>query len=154
MGNRFFDALLGRKSDRTPVVLRRFGVADDVLSRDVLAVEEDHWLVDAPGNQLIRLFEVSSPDAERCILTYRAVMQSEELAGRAYLEMWCRFPGRGEFFSRGLNQPLQGSVRWTPFETPFRLRKGERPDLIKLNLVVEGAGKIRIKDVELLKTPA
>ena len=36
-----------------------------------------------------------------------------------------------------------------PNEDPRR--KGEKPDLIKLNVVVKGSGKIWIKEVELLK---
>jgi hypothetical protein len=39
------------------------------------------------------------------------------------------------------------------YETPFFLRKGEKPDLIKLNLVLKRAGKVWVKDVELLKGP-
>lgn len=39
------------------------------------------------------------------------------------------------------------------YETPFSLKQGQRPDLIKLNLVCEGRGAVRIKDVELLQTP-
>jgi len=78
-------------------------------------------------------------------------MKSTDLEGRAFLEMWCRFPGRGEFFSKGLNQVLKGTTEWSSYEIPFRLRKGERPDLIKLNLAVEGKGRIWIRDVELLK---
>jgi len=31
--------------------------------------------------------------------------------------------------------------------------KGQRPDLIKLNLVIEGRGKVGVKDIQLLRTP-
>jgi hypothetical protein len=50
-------------------------------------------------------------------------------------------------------QSVQGTTRWANYEIPFYLKKGQRPDLIKLNLVVEGGGKIWIKEIELLKTP-
>ena len=63
------------------------------------------------------------------------------------------FPGKGEFFSRGLESPVSGSNDWGSDETPFFLKKGEKPDLIKLHLVVKGTGKIWVKDVELLKGP-
>ena len=53
----------------------------------------------------------------------------------------------------GLNQPLKRTTDWSSYEIPFRLKKGQRPDLIKLNLVVEGRGKVWIKDIELLRTP-
>jgi hypothetical protein len=52
-----------------------------------------------------------------------------------------------------LAHAVTGSNDWASYETPFFLKKGEKPDLIKLNLVVKGAGKVWIKDVELLKGP-
>jgi hypothetical protein len=100
-----------------------------------------------------RLFELEDPEAQQCLITYRARIKSDGLAGRAFLEMWCRFPGRGEFFSKGFHQSVSGTTEWASYEIPFYLKKGQRPDLIKLNLVVEGIGKVWIKDVELLRTP-
>jgi hypothetical protein len=123
------------------------------LSKDSITVAQDHWVVDAKKDQTMRLFEIQNPDAEQCLVTYRATMRTEGLAGRAFLEMWCRLPGRGEFFSKGLNQAITGTTDWTSCEIPFYLKKGQRPDLIKLNLVIEGRGKVSMKDVELLKTP-
>lgn len=143
----------GPKVSGSPEPLARFTTADATLSQDVITVEGDGWVADVPEPQVVRLFEVVAPDAEKCMLTYRATMKSEDLEGRAFLEMWCRFPGRGEFFSKGLNQVLKGTTKWSSFEIPFRLKKGERPDLIKLNLAVEGRGKIWIRDIELLRMP-
>ena len=59
----------------------------------------------------------------------------------------------GEFFSRGLADAVSGTTDWTWRETPFLLPEGERPDLIRLNLVVEGAGKVGIREVQLLRAP-
>jgi hypothetical protein len=143
----------GSPPSHMPVPLRRFSTADTTLSQDVVAVEGDGWVADVREAQVIRLFEIVAPDAEKCMLTYRATMKSEDLEGQAFLEMWCRFPGRGGFFSRGLNQVLKGTTKWSSYEIPFRLKKGECPDLVKLNLVVEGRGKIWIRDIELLKMP-
>ena len=42
---------------------------------------------------------------------------------------------------------------WAGYEIPFLLKRGQKADCIKLNLVVEGVGKTWIKDIELLKTP-
>lgn len=151
MGNWLTNRLLGSRPAAPPAVLRRFYPTDATLSSDPISVEGDGWLIDATESQVVRLFEIAAPDAEKCMLTYRATMKSEGLEGRAFLEMWCRFPGRGEFFSRGLNQVLKGTTEWSSYETPFRLKQGERPDLVKLNLAVEGVGKLWIKDIELLK---
>jgi hypothetical protein len=86
-------------------------------------------------------------------LTYRAELKAESLQGRGYLEMWCRLPGRGEFFSKGYQQAVSGTVNWSRYEIPFYLKRDQRPDLIKLNVVVEGQGTVWLRNVELLKTP-
>jgi hypothetical protein len=143
----------GSRTPKTPVALRRFSAADPTISQDSVEVQGESWQIEARADQVVRLFEVPSPDAEQCLLTYRASLKSKDLTGRAFLEMWCRLPGKGEFFSRGLNQTVQGTTEWASFEIPFLLKKGQRPDLLKLNLVVEGRGTVWVKDVELLKTP-
>jgi len=136
-----------------PRTVRKFGVGDSSLSRDRVRVVQDGWLIDSSGNEVIRFFEIADPQVEQCLLTYRAKIKTDALSGRAYLEMWCRFPGRGEFFSKGVNQTVSGTTDWMSNETPFYLKKGERPDLIKLNVAVEGKGKVLVKDLELLATP-
>jgi hypothetical protein len=134
-------------------VVRRFSTSDPTLSRDGVTIEGDGWVVDSREGQTVRLFEIEVPSVDQCRLSYRAKLRSEGLAGRAYLEMWCRVPGRGEFFSKGLDQPVKGTTDWGSCETPFHLKKGQHADLLKLNLVVEGPGTVCIKDIELLKTP-
>ncbi len=141
------------KPSGPPKTIRLFRTSDATLSKDSITVEEDRWVVDAKEDQTVRLFEIQNPDAEQCLLTYRATMRTEGLAGRVFLEMWCRLPGRGEFFSKGLNQAITGPTDWASYEIPFYLKKGQRPDLIKLNLVIEGRGKVSMKEVQLLKTP-
>ena len=133
--------------------IRLFRTTDRTLSQDVISVVQDGWVVDSKETQTIRLFEVQEPQAERCLLTYRAKLKTDSLSGRAFLEMWCRLPGRGEFFSKGLNQAAKGTTDWASYEIPFHLKKGQRPDLIKLNLVIEGRGKVWLREVQLLKTP-
>jgi len=102
---------------------------------------------------VVRLFEVSGIDVEEARLIYRAKVRTEGVEGQVFLEMWCHFPDKGEFFSRGLQTPLTGTTHWTTEETPFFLKKGEKPDFIKLNLVVNGKGVAWIDDVRLLKGP-
>jgi len=67
--------------------------------------------------------------------------------------MWCRLPGRGEFFSKGQQQAVSSTTDWAAYEIPFYLRKNQRPDLIKLNIAVEGTGTVWLRNVEILKTP-
>ena len=137
--------------------LKTFTTADSTLTRDVV-VDGNAWLAVCTKAQTYRLFEVPMSGVEDCTVRFRAKLKTEGLTGQAYLEMWCRFPGRGEFFSKGLNQTVTGSNDWVSCEMPFLLKKDEKPDLIRLNLVVQTtgllfkkavAGKVWIKDVEL-----
>jgi hypothetical protein len=100
---------------------------------------------------VIRLFETDPQNLEEATLVFRAKLRTENAQGNVYLEMWCRFPGKGEFFSRGLQSPLRGTIDWTTQEIPFSLKKGDKPDLVKLNVVSEGPGVIWIDDIRLIK---
>src|SRR6266487_4038006 len=75
-----------------PETIRLFRSTDRTLSQDSVTVAQDGWVVEAREGQTIRLFEVQAPQAEQCLITYRAKMKCEGLAGRAFLEMWCRLP--------------------------------------------------------------
>ena len=141
-----------KKTEITGVVLRSFSTSEATLSQDLTVTADNAWFLSCTNAQVVRLFEVTNPDVEQCLLTYRAQLKTEGLQGRAYLEMWCRFPGRGEFFSRGLDHVVSGSTDWMTCQTPFLLKQGEKPDLIRLNLAVEGVGKVWMRDVELLRS--
>ena len=136
-----------------PEMIRRFGPIDATVSQGPITTTQDGWVIQAEEDQTIRLFEVHDPQVEQCVIAYRASIKTDGLSGRAFLEMWCRLTGHGEFFSKGFNQAVKGTTDWSSYEIPFYLKKGQRPDLIKLNVVVEGKGKVWIKDVQLLKTP-
>jgi len=131
--------------------IKSFEAGAKLITQDGLTVEKDAWQIEAKENRTVRLFEVPNPDVENCLLTYRAKMKTANLEGQAYLEMWCRLPGGGEYFSKGTANPVKGTTDWASYETPFVLKQGQRPDLVKLNLVIEGKGTVWIKDVELLK---
>ena len=102
---------------------------------------------------VVRLFELGDIDIENARLIYQAKVRTEGIEGQVFLEMWCHFPGKGEFFSRGLQTPLTGTNNWTTEETPFFLKKGENPDNVKLNLVINGKGTAWIDDIRVLKGP-
>jgi hypothetical protein len=133
---------------------------EEIITRDGVTVD-NHITFDAGGSlkiqaggpRTVRLFETGDIDVENARLIYHAVVRSENLIGRAYLEMWCVFPGLGEFFSRGLDDPIAGDTDWVPRETFFFLKKGENPSKVKLNLVIEGKGVVWIDDVRLLVGP-
>ena len=99
----------------------------------------------------IKLYETGNIDIENARLFYQAKLRTEGVEGQVYLEMWCQFSGKGEFFSRALHAPLSGSQEWTSQETTFFMKKGQNPDNIKLNLVINGKGKVWIDDIRLAK---
>lgn len=136
-----------------PETVRAFGPADTPITHDGVAEDEGGWRVSFSESRSAALFEVTEPGVEQCLLTYRAQLKTEDAQGRVYLEMWCRLPGRGEFFSKGVHQAAKGTTEWASYETPFFLKAGQRPDLVKLNLASEGPATVWVKNVELLKTP-
>lgn len=101
----------------------------------------------------IQLANTGDIDIENSILIYRAKIKTKDLDGKVYLEMWCSFKGKGQYFSKAIETALSGTNDWTVQETLFFLKKGENPDDIKLNLVVSGSGTVWIDQVELLKKP-
>ena len=101
----------------------------------------------------VRLYETGDIDIENARLIYQAKLRTDGVEGQVYIEMWCHFPGKGEFFSRALQSPLSGSNEWTSQETTFFLKKGENPDNIKINVVVNGKGTVWIDDIHLVKAP-
>lgn len=122
---------------------------DNVISKD----GKGSLKITAPEPTVIRLFETGDIDIENARLIYQAKVRTEGVQGQVFLEMWCHFPGKGEFFSRGLQSPVSGTTEWTSVETPFFLQKGENPDNVKLNLVINGTGDVWIDDIRLIKGP-
>jgi len=134
-------------------VLRTFGSRDLPIARSGVTVEGDSLRIDAEGAGSVPLFELPDPGVESCVLAYRAKLKTADVEKGVYLEMWCRVPGRGEFFSKGLHDKLRGATEWSSHEIPFSLQRGQRPDLVKLNVAFDGPGTAWIRDVELLQTP-
>jgi serine/threonine protein kinase len=122
---------------------------DDPTLSSAWTVSDDAWRLDSQQSQTLRLFEVRDPDVGRGTIFYKADLKTEDFDGRVYLEMWCRFPGRGEFFSRGYTHAISGTTDWLPSHTPFLLQEGEIPDLVRLNVAVEGTGRVWIRNVTL-----
>jgi hypothetical protein len=147
-------------AQQTPVELKHFPLDSLEGVRAVTGVHFDPRIsadgkgsvrVDANGEMTVPLFEITDVSVDNAILVYQASLQSQNLDGRAYLEMWVRIPGKGEFFSRALDRPVTGTMSWMTTATPFFLQAGQKPDLIRLNLVVQGKGKVWIDDVRLMR---
>lgn len=136
-----------------PEKIKGFTPSDKTINQDSIKSENDVWIIETKEKNTIRLFEIPNPNLEKCFITYRAKLKTENVQGKAYLEMWCRLPGGREFFSKGFQNAVKGTNEWGTYEIPFYLKEGQKPDLIKLNITIEGTGKIWIKEIELLKTP-
>mgnify|MGYP001094586596 CR=1 FL=1 len=137
--------------DSSDRVITKKGVStDSKVSRD----GEGSIRIDVTGTRTIQLYQIGGIDIDAAFLIYRAAIRTEDLDGETFLEMLCYFQDKGEFFSRNYDDPLSGTNDWTYKSTPFTLRAGEMPDLIKLNLHVSGTGTVWIDDISLLKRPA
>jgi len=100
----------------------------------------------------ISLFDTGDIDIENARLIYQAQIRTQDVDKEALLEMWCHFPGKGDFFSRDPT-PVWGTTTWTMHETLFFLKNGENPDNVRLNLFINGRGTVWIDDIRLLKAP-
>jgi hypothetical protein len=138
--------------DSTEGVLTQSGVTID---KKISSDGNGSLRIEATETTTIRLFETGDLDIENARLIYQARVRTENVEGQVYLEIRCRFSSRGfpiaESFSKGLANSLSGTTDWTTQETPFLLQKGENPDNIKLNLVIEGKGTVWIDDIRLVK---
>lgn len=146
-------------SDASPIKSFDCSSMSDVITKSGVTVDQ-HGGADSKGalklvcdkDTVFRLFEVATPDVENARLVYKAKIKTKDVSGKAYLEMWCHVPDKGEFFSRGLDQPLSGTNGWTTAEIPFLLKAGQKADRVKLNFVINGSGTAWIDDVELAKS--
>jgi hypothetical protein len=99
----------------------------------------------------ICLGEVDRLDIENAKLVYKAKVKSD-LDGTAYLEMWAHVGG-SQYFSRGMNDVVSRKTEWKIIQTPFLFQKGQRPEKVTLNLVINGKGTVWIDEIVLSKQP-
>jgi hypothetical protein len=102
---------------------------------------------------VVQLYEMGPMDIEDARLIYQARLRTSDVKGKVYLEMWCHFPDKGASPSRAIDTALSGTTRWTTQRTALVLQKGQRPDNVRLNLVVDGAGTAWVDDIRLLQGP-
>jgi len=149
-------------SSPSTVELKRYPVdsLDGVIAKTGLVFDKE---VSSDGNgsiriaadrpTTVRLYETGDLDVENAVLTYQARMRTENVEGKAYLEMWCQFPGGVEALSKGLESALSGSMEWCTEMTPFFLKQGENPVNVGLDVVIQGKGTVWIDDIRVTKGP-
>lgn len=142
--------------------LRTYSLDDlnSLITQDNLEIDKENSFdgrgslkISVQESTIVRLFETGKLVVDKAKLFYQAKLKCENLEGEAFLEMWCSFTGKGEFFSRGLKNKISGNLNWSSAETVFFLEKGQIPDNVKLNLVINGKGVVWIDDIKLLKAP-
>jgi len=100
---------------------------------------------------IVCLGEVTGLAVEDAKLVFKAKVKTA-LEGDAFLEMWVHVGG-GQYFSKGMNDPAKGKSDWKTIQTPFMFQKGQKPDKVTLNIVINGKGTVWVDDIVLSKEP-
>ncbi|HVA45817.1 MAG TPA: serine/threonine-protein kinase [Pirellulales bacterium] len=135
-----------------PKVVQALRPSDKPISAGAKWVGEELEVTAAEAGP-VRLFEVPLERIDQAVILYRFRVKADDVPSSAYPEMWTHVAGLGEFFSRGLDQKVRGSNDWMTIEIPAFLQKDQFADLVKLNLVFDGPGKVRMTDIQVLTTP-
>lgn len=87
------------------------------------------------------------------VLNYTAEAEALEITGQAYLEIWVHIAGEkgGYYFGRGLDKPLKSAGGWQKLATQFTLKPGQVADSVTLNVVLQGKGRIRLRNISLTR---
>ncbi|MHC4325209.1 MAG: DUF4190 domain-containing protein [Planctomycetota bacterium] len=133
--------------DNTEGLITRSGVNID---KQISSDGNGSLRIEATEPITISLFDTGDIDIENARLIYQAQIRTQDVDQEARLEMWCHFPGKGDFFSRDPT-PVWGTTAWTRRETIFFMKDGENPDNVRLNLTINGRGIVWIDDIRLLK---
>jgi len=129
------------------------------IDREITSDGNGALLISTNEPVTAELFELDDRDFGNKRLTYKAYMRSENLTGSedlrgiSYIELIAQFPDGEELISRGPRVPVSGTTDWRAAETVLYIDKGNMPDRVKLNLVVEGEGKVWLDSVKLEAIP-
>jgi len=129
------------------------------IDREITADDNGSLVVNANKPIIVELFEPDGKDFKNKRLTYKAQMRSENLIaaddmrGISYIELIAKFPNGEDLISRGPRVPISGTTDWRTAETVLYIDKGHTPENVKLNLIVEGQGKVWLDAVKLEAIP-
>jgi hypothetical protein len=148
--------------------VRRFAPPKDVpLTQDGVTATTDGWKIENTDfpKRTVRLFEVRDLDIKDCRLVFRVQMKTETKEKlenrRIFTRLETAFRPKvtikkaptGDTVTEKSWSALarSGNTGWAQEEAATNCRS--QPDVIALNLLVEGIGVMWIKDVELVATP-
>jgi hypothetical protein len=134
------------------VLIRAFGPSYTPIARSA-KWQGTELEVQSEEAAIKSLFDLSLPNVDQAIIAYRFQICTDNLKSAVYPQMWCRIPEKGQFFSQGIDRKVSGTHDWTQMEIPFYLEKGQTADLLHLNFAFEGAGAVRLRNIEVTSTP-
>jgi hypothetical protein len=133
---------------------------DGVITRRNVAIDEEikcqgkgSLRISAPVPTVVELFEKKDVKAKDAKLVYSARLRTEDLKGKAYLEMLIFYPDGSKNFARSLKTALGDTSEWKAESVSYPIKKDLPPETVKLNLVIDGTGIVWIDDVKLVKKP-
>ena len=83
---------------------------------------------------------------------FRAYPTRQAVQTSGSTAMWVSVDG-GHYFSRGLDDQVQGKSDWKTVQTPFMFQKNQKPDKVTLNVVIKGIGTVWVDDIVISKEP-
>jgi hypothetical protein len=101
----------------------------------------------------VQLYEVPEPKAENADIFYKAKLKAQDFGGDAYLQMVIHYPSGGQAEVQNYDKAIGGTTGWTAMEAKANIRKGQRPDVVRLNVILNGGGTVWVDDVHLWKVP-
>ncbi len=106
--------------------------------------------IDATGERTVIELADVAPDAPKLPrLSYRAKLRGENLAGRAYLELWVKTTDDAEQTAQALHSQLSGTTEWSTHDATLYIAEGLAPKRTKLRVVIEGPGTVWVDSVTL-----
>ncbi len=111
-------------------------------------------VVAGPQGGRLRLYELDDVGPIEGTLVFSGFLRSRDLAGSAFLELWCHPADGNPAFVRGLPRRVSGTSDWTAQEVFFREPETCRePSSVELNVVIQGAGIVWIDNLGLWDVP-
>lgn len=105
-------------------------------------------------SRTVRLYEVRNPRGlEGRLIILTAQLKSVGIHGRAFPELWIHAAGRNEVQARNPAGVISKTQNWKSVRIEYRCEQGERPDLLRVNLVIDGFGRAWIDDIRITSEP-
>ncbi len=106
--------------------------------------------IDAREPVTVQLAEVNvaAYKLQNTVLLYAADVKASALNGSAHLQVLVHFPGNkaGQIYASDM-----AAGEWKPLTGEFALPPGNMPDVIKVNLVIDGTGSVLLRNLRLMR---